>query len=286
MKNLLKGDFMTRLYAIILCFLAISTSIYSEQRVDELTQFEIRSYFPIEAGLKDLVFEVRMDGLTELLSKNLVIGKRVDIYFKVHWISSGEFLVIVEGFPGDKNSFKEVKEDLKSLILSKLEFVIPQKNSEKLKNYSLKTETLSTGKVIHAVDLSYTFPASEINLYFDKQGKIKSMETKIPNSVIKTDYVYNPKSWSNNKYLLDKVTSYTGVPGNSLTIIHDLEYQAFGGIGLLTKLTIKNIQEMMIPGKGKEKAKVSKKEVISKLKFSKYEINTGLALKVINEGKM
>ncbi len=58
---------------------------------EEVLQYDIRRYNPEAQGVKDLVFELRMDNLTETLNKNLALGKLVDVHFKVVNSSSAQF---------------------------------------------------------------------------------------------------------------------------------------------------------------------------------------------------
>jgi hypothetical protein len=226
-------------------------------KVEELEQFEIRSYTPQLNGVKDLVFEVRVDGLKDIIEKSLAIGKLADLYFKVYWTNPNEFRIEVEGLP---KGFKEVKDDLRQLIKGKLDFVIPEKVSERLKQYTLKVEPITDGKLLKAIDETYTLAVPEIDLTFDKSGRLKLLETKMSANAVKTEFFHSPKSWSNNKLVLDRV-------------------------GLPSKLVVKNVVEFMVPPeKEKEKPKLQKKETSTVLRFTKYEINTGKATRFINEG--
>lgn len=271
---------MKFLIFITLILSAISQIAFS--KVEELEQFEIRSYSPQLSGVKDLVFEVRMDGLKEILEKSMAIGKLSDLYFKVYWMNPNEFRIEVEGLP---KGFKEVRDDLRQLIKGKLDFVIPEKVSDRLKQYSLNVEPITDGKLIKAIDETYTLAVPEIDLTIDKTGRLKYLETKMATNAVKTEFFHSPKSWSNNKLVLDRVVSISGTPGSSLTVTNDLEYANVNGFGLPAKLVVKNVVEFTTPPeKEKEKPKQQKKETTSVIKFSKYEINTGKAARFINEG--
>jgi hypothetical protein len=210
-----------------------------------------------------------------------VIGKIIDLYFKIYWQSPSQYRIEVEGL---KPGFKEVKDDLKQLIKGKLDFVIPEKFSERLKPYSLKVEPITNGKLLKAIDESYSLAVPEIDIIFDSSGKLKTMDTKAPNSMVRTEFFHSPKSWSNNKLVLDKVVSTSGITGSKVTVINDLEYANINGIGLPAKLVVKNVVEYMTPPTEKEKSKLQKKETTTTIRFSKYEVNTGKAIRYINEG--
>ena len=71
---------------LLLLLLTLASSLWSQEKIEELEQYEIRSYTPQKIGVTDLVFEARIDNLTEMLSKNLVLGKLVDVSFKIYWV--------------------------------------------------------------------------------------------------------------------------------------------------------------------------------------------------------
>lgn len=267
---------------MILLFL--SNYVIAENKIEELQQHEIRTYSPELAGVKDLIFEARIDGLPDILAKNSAIGKRADVFFKIYWKTPNQYRIEVEGFPGNASNFKEIKDDLRQLIKGKLEFVIPEKMSEKLKPYTLKIEPITDGKLLKAIDETYTLSIPEIDIVFDKSGRLKSMESRAPMSAVKTEFYNSPKVWSNNKLVLDKVISVSGGPGNSFSVVNEIQYVNVNGFGFPSQVNVKNVIEFMGATKEKEKPKLMKKETTSTVKFSKYEINTGRAAKFIDEG--
>ena len=266
---------------LLFILLAFTSLSWAQEKIDELDQYEIRSYAPQKSGVKDLVFEARIDNLTEMLSKNLVLGKLIDVSFKIYWVSPSEYKIEVQGLP---KGFEEVRADLISLIKGKLEFVLPEKFSDKFKGYTLKAEPIADGKLIHAIDATYTMAAPEVDIVIDKAGQLKTVETKASMSSVKTEFVHSPKSWSNNKLVLDKVKMTSRQGAALLTTSNDLEYASVNGIGFPSKITVKNISEVTIPKTEKEKEKKIKRETGTVIRFTKYEVNTGKAQRYINEG--
>ena len=258
------------------------TSIFSAQKIDDIEQYEIRSYKPQASGLTDLVFEARIENLTEILNKNLAIGKLVDVHFKIYWISPTQYQVDIEGL---KPGFKEIREELANLIKGKLEFIIPEQFSTKFKDYTLKVEPVTDGKLIRAIDETYTMAVSEADIRFDNNGMLKSIETRAPASKITTEFFHSPKPWSNNKNVLDKTIS-TSIQGAALiTVENAIEYKLFQNLGLPSTLSITNRSVIVVPATAKEKEKKIKQENTSHVYFSKYELNTGKAHKRIAEGR-
>lgn len=269
-----------RIFVLLVSLMFLSNA-QAQQKIEEIEQYEIRSYDPQQRGLTDLVFEARIDNLTEILNKAQTFGKLIDVYFKIYWISPTQYKVEVMGIP---KGFQEVRDDLSALIKGKLEFVIPEKFSEKFKSYTLKAEPIADGKLIKAIDDTYNMTSSEIDIIFDKTSRLKTIETRAPMSVVKTEFFQTPKAWSNNKLVMDKVVS-TSRQGNAvLTTTNTIDYMVVGGIGFPAKIAVKNVQEATIPATAKEKEKKVKNESGSVIRFSKYELNTGKAQRYMVEG--
>jgi hypothetical protein len=267
---------------LLVYILLVATGlVFAQEKIDELEQYEVRSYTPQKNGVSDLVFEARIDGLTEALSKNLVLGKLVDVSFKIYWLSPSLYKIEVQGLP---KGFAEIRASLTSLVKDKLEFVLPEKFSEKFKGYTLKAEPIADGKLIHAIDASYSMAVSEADITIDKSGQLKKIETKAPMSFVKTEFFHSPKSWSNNKLVLDKVVLTSNQGAARFITTNDLDYVSVNGIGFPSKITVKNVSEVTVPANGKEKEKKVKNGTGSTIRLTKYEVNTGKAQRYINEG--
>lgn len=271
---------MKKVLALLL--IALSFASMAEEKIEELEQYEIRSYAPQKSGVKDLVFEARIDNLTEILQKNLSVGKLSDVSFKVYWVSPSQYQIEVHGLP---KGFQEVRSDLIQLIKGKLEFVLPESFSEKFKGYTLKAEPVADGKLIRAIDQTYTMAVPEVDILMDKVGTLKSVETRAPMAAVKTEFFHSPKAWSNNKLVLDKIvlTSYQG--GAKVTSANEIDYISVNGVGFPSKITIKNVAEAKVPATAKEKEKTVKNETGTVIRFSKYEVNTGKAQRFMDSKK-
>jgi hypothetical protein len=269
-----------KIFLLIISVLSMS-AVYAESKIEEVQQYEIRSYDPQKSGLTDLVFEAHVDNLTEILNKTQTFGKLVEVYFKIYWMAPAQYRVEVMGMP---DGFQEVRNDLSTLIKGKLDFVIPQKLSEKFKAYSLKAEPIADGKLIKAIDDTFTLAIPQVDLVFDKNGRLKSSETRTPPAPVKTEFFQTPKAWSNNKLVMDKVVSVSKSGLATTTITNNIEYVAVSGIGFPSKITIKNITEATIPATKKDKEKKVKSESGTVIKFTKYEVNTGKAQRFMIDG--
>ena len=45
----------------------------------------------------------------------------------------------------------------------------------------------------------------EFSIVFDNNGRLKTIENKITEGSVKSEFFQSPKSWSNNKLVLDKI---------------------------------------------------------------------------------
>ncbi len=262
-------------------FFLLPGGVNAQANIEEIEQFEIRSYDPQKSGLTDLVFEARIEKLTDILNKAGNFGKLADVYFKIYWLSPSQYKIEVMGLP---KGFQEVRDDLSTLIKGKLEFIIPEKFSEKFKAYTLKAEPVADGKLIKAIDNTYTLAIPEVDLFFDKSGRLKKLETKAAYSTIRTEFFQSPKSWSNNKLVLDKIVTVTKEGAVTVTTTNSVDYTSVARMGFPSKITVKTVTEAVIPARGKEKEKKVKNETGSVINFSTYEVNTGKAQRFMMEG--
>ncbi len=270
-----------RRISIVLFLIIFSCHLMAESKIEEIEQYEIRSYDPQKSGLTDLVFEARIEKLTDILNKTQTYGKLIDVYFKIYWMSPAQYKIEVIGLP---KGFQEARDDLAELIKGKLEFIIPEKFSDKFKNYTLKSLPIADGKLVKAIDDTYTLAVPEVDLVFETNGRLKTIETKASQAAIRTEFFQSPKSWSNNKLVMDKIVTVAKQPNLTTTTTNTIEYTSVAGMGFPAKLTVKSLIESVIPAHGKEKEKKVKNETGSVVKFTTYEVNTGKAQRFIVEG--
>lgn len=265
---------------------ALIASFYSQVSFSntpnlEIQQHELRSYDPQKTGLKDLVFEARIDKLVDMLNETGTFGKLSDVYFKIHWLSPDQYKIEVMGLP---KGFEEVRNDLSMLIKTKLELIIPEMLSSKFKNYALKTEDSKDAKVVRATDTTGLMVLPEVEIYFDKSGKLSAIETRANGQNVKTEFSLSPKSWSQNKLVVDKIITVTKQGLQTNTVTNTIEYLTVSGVGFPSVVKVNNLSEATIPAQGEEKEKHLKQSTGSIIKFSNYEVNTGKAQRYMMEG--
>lgn len=272
---------MKKLLLFLIFVIAAFTNAMASEASDLLQENEIKNYDPQKQGLKDLVFEARIENLTEILKATGNFGNVTDLHFKVYWLPGDQYKVDVNGLP---KGFEEVRNDLATLIKTKLDFVIPSPLASRLTEYDLKVVPSDSGKEIVATDLNGRLPINLMKLNFDKSGKLSAMSYAISGQVVETKFATSPKSWSNNKNLIDTLTITTkqGIQTNIIT--NKVEYLTESGIGFPSKLIIKNLTTAKIPAQGDKKEQNLKQETGTTVRFSNYEVNTGKAQRYMTGG--
>lgn len=237
----------------------------SNHHIDE---FDLRRYAYGNYGLKDLVFEVRSPQILEQLSKNESLGKLVDVYYKVYWVYPGKFNVRVEGLPkGNDVITLETREIIKPLLDS----IFPDKLSNVLRSYKIKNVSSKKDKKVLATDESGTRGVTEIELVFDSQGRLTNTSTRGLNGRVNSKYKFSVKSWSNNKWVLDRIVTTLGSDNQGITSDNEIKYSTQAGFGLPEKIVSTSRVQV---GKNSQ-------ESVREFLFSKYEVNTGKALKAV-----
>lgn len=257
-------------------FLIFSLNIYSKN-IPEVNEFDIRYYHPENYGLKDLVFEVRVSNLVDTLNKKQSYGKIEDLYFKVYWMFPGQYEIVVNGFP---KGFKEVKYQLKQMIKNRLDFVVPLKLAPRVRSYELSYFETKGAKGVKGKDRTGSRSVSEIQLKFKSNGMLEEFKSFSPTGVNTSKFELGVKGWSNNKWVVDRMVVRL-IQGVQLTTIeNEFDYKSFSGFGFPSKVDIKTTQEIMTNNGGKP----NKRSVNSTIEFSKYEINTGKAVRFMVKG--
>ena len=107
---------------------------------------------------------------------------------------------------------------------------------------------------------------------------LKEFKTFSPTGVNSTDFELTSKGWSNNKWVVSKMTTKL-IQGIQLTTIeNDFTYQSVKGFGFPKKVDIETSQEIMANKKS------NKRTVSSSIEFSNFEVNTGKAQRFMMKG--
>jgi hypothetical protein len=266
---------------LVMSYFAITLAgLNTSYAIDEVEQYDLRLYSPVNYGLKDLVFEARLSNLMELLKNEMALENLIDVYFKIYWMFPGQYQIDVEGLP---RGFESLKAELRASIKDRLEFIIPLSLSNKLRSYTLEYKSKKPTVLIEALDGTNTRAINRIEMEFEPSGKLKLMRSFSPMGKTEMRYEMAIKPWSHNKWAIDTLEVETLVGRQINKTINELSYTTVSGIGVPEKITIKNSTEMKMPEGDKSEA--MKVESNSEIVFSKWEINTGKAQKEITQGR-
>ncbi len=279
-RFLLRGFCMKKWLLIALFqFLAVLSSWANLKTPEVIQTFDVRTYSPVNYSLKDLTFEIRLKKLTDIVKKRLVDIKIEEVFFKVYWVFPGRFDIQVEGMP---KGFHEIKNELKTLVINRLDYVVPQKLMPKLRSYQLKESKTSRGTLVIAADLTQQKSVNEIKMFFDKGGKLVSFNTSSPAGAQKSKMVMSPKSWSHNKWVVDRVVSRSIAGIQTTKIENDIKYFNKDGFGFPQTISILTTQKIQAPS---PKARPQERQVRSTINFSNYRVNSGEAKKYFRKFK-
>lgn len=252
----------------ILVNLLLSPS-FAKKRPNQLVrEFDENYYNPAENGVKSLKFEARISNLTELLNKRLSIGKLKDVHYLIKWRKPRSYNIEVIGLP---KGFMELKNELKGLILTRLDFVIPYKLQDKLKGYSLSRVLSKRGIKIKALDENYTKAVTEMFLTFGKNGNLKKIRALSPTGTLISSLTLGKSKWSKGKWVLKEyeIKSILGI--QTSTMKYNISYLKNSGFGLPEIININTSYEIQNSIKNSEKN--LKRETKTQLIFSNYEVN-------------
>ncbi|MAF78278.1 MAG: hypothetical protein CME63_00775 [Halobacteriovoraceae bacterium] len=259
------------LFKILTLILISITNVYSNPIVSD---FDLTSYNPIKTGLKDVYCEVRLDGLTEQIKKQYVTVKiKNEIYYELYWMYPGRVALEVQGIP---RGFDQLRESLKALIVNRIDYLIPQEISPKLRGYKLKEKKVGSNTVLEGEDPTNTKAINKIEVSFNNQGVLTKYKSYSPLGFQDSLFDYEKKSWSKNKWVLDEVRTKM-IQGPQITETEtEIEYENVVGFGMPGEITVKTKQSVVAPGENEKKIA---REGESKLTFTNYKLNMGMAQK-------
>lgn len=258
-------------YFLLIISIAFCLSSYG---VEVVESFDLRTYDPIQNGLKDLYCEVRLKGLTERLKKELVsLNIKGEVYYKLYWLYPGKVDIVVEGLP---KGFQELRNNLKNLIVNRIDYLVPHKLGKKLRSYELRSKKISSGVMVEGTDPTNNQAVNKLEISFDREGRLKSYKSYSPLGFQQSNFGYIKKSWSKNKWVLNNSKAKT-IQGPQVTEIETgIDHENVVGFGFPGKIKITTTQYIVAPGKEEKK---QERTGTSELSFSKYEINSGKATK-------
>tara|TARA_R110002049_G_scaffold206957_2_gene377376 strand:+ start:3290 stop:4108 length:819 start_codon:yes stop_codon:yes gene_type:complete len=241
---------------------------------ERLKQFDQNQYSPSKYGLKDLTFEVKIDGMEKDLKERYALTKVNDPRFKVYWLNPGRIEIEVLGLPP---GFTNLKNELKKLVVERIEYVVPQNLSTRLRGYRFDEKKIKNDLVVlEGKDETNTKAINKIDVVLNEQGEIQSMKTTSPSGSQMVKFESSKKSWSHSKNVIDTVniSAVTGIQRN--TTETKITYISKDGFGFPSSIATETTIEAMTNTEAKNKVTTS-----ANLYFSNYEVNTGNAQKFL-----
>lgn len=270
--------------AFFILFPLLWGSAFADMRSEEvIKRYDIGYYHPERYGLRDLTFDVRIQGLTDKLNQQMIFGKLSDVHFKVYWIMRGEateqnfqYQIMVVGMP---KGFEEMKKGLKQMVAARLDYVIPQMLIESVKEYSTEHSTNRYGGVVTCNDRTHKNPIDKMEIFFDKKGRMTRYATYSPAGRTDTTMSMSAKPWSKNKWTVDRLTvkKHQGIQTTEMDYI--FTYEKVGMFGFPKTIRVTTKQMLSRPTGPKEPRLMQK--ISTDLTFSSYLVNQGVAKRVI-----
>jgi len=264
---------MTFKFLCAVVTISFSLSAFAQDAAAYLLRADEVSHNPKLRGLKDLVVDLVSPQMTKQLNDQKIFGNIREVSFRIYWTAQPERIAIeVNGLP---EGFREIKEELRAVMVGRLENIIPLPLDKKLQGYKFRTDTRKPRTVI-ATDASTLRPIPEYELAFDADGKLTSMIAKKPVGLIISTLTWGKAPWSEPRFYVIR-TQTRSEEGPQLTETEtDTSWQTFAGIGFPTAVKTRIKQTLKQPGSPN---KPIERSIDETLLFKNYKINEGEAMK-------
>lgn len=259
-----------KLYSLGLLLVTIFTinNAFSE-KVGIFDEHKIRSYSPLKGKIKDILFDVRVDGMVDAVKKSTTLTNVDDIYFRVYWYYPDQYRVDVEGLP---KGFKVLRASLRKEVKPYIDLIFSDDLVTQFARFRYSKDSKEKNTY---VKMKKESDVTDVSVTFDVNGMMTSIVSKSPFTGVKTELEHSKKSWSDGKFVTEniKITEKT----SAITNVKDvsINYGLNSGFGLPSDITV---DEKFMSG---VKVINTNKKII---KFSNYVINTKKA-RTILQGK-
>jgi hypothetical protein len=233
-------------------------------------------YKPIDAGVKDLIFIIKVPQLANTIKGKFALLKESNPLYKVYWSSPDKVYIDVQGLP---SGFKDLKNELRLAVVDKLEYIMPITLEKKLKGYELRFLETGAMKKLIAEDKTGKLDVNRLEFEINKEGQVVGIDSYGVRGPVKTKFTYSQTE--NNKWLITKIENTFERGPAKLINSNILTYSKVSGVYFPEKLLSKSTQELSV------KDKVQKVEMgSSEYLFEAYEVNSGKAQKFISQDSL
>jgi hypothetical protein len=256
---------MKYLFALFLVItLAFSQAMSSTQNIFE--DHKLRSYSPTKAGVKDILFDIRMDGLLNNVKKTTSLTSLDDLYFRVYWTYPGQYLIVVEGLP---KGFKMLRNNLKGIIKPFVDIIFSDDFIRQFERVPFVKDVNNKGTFVKRKQAT---DVNDIRVKFDNKGVLEAIVTSSPYTKVNTSFMHKLRSWSKGKFVMNKIKIEELSNGLISQKEIEIERTLQSGVGLPKSVVVE--QSL------KRKDKVINSST-QKFIFSNYHINTGKAARIM-----
>ncbi len=263
---------MVRIINLIVLWFFLSPICLHAEALADLEEFDLRTYRVENHGLKDLIFDIRSPEMFNELTSNLSLGKLIDVYVRVYWTSPGRYKLSVEGLP---KGFSDIEDSIKLSVKPFLEFVMPEKVAPKFRSYKLSSKIISKNTIITGNDETGNKPVLKIEATLDSKLRLQRIATESIQGRAQIDFDYTVKSWSANKWVVDKAVTVNGNESAKTVTTQTISYDHVSGFGFPQKIVLNTKEFLGGKQSGQERRRI--------YNFSGYEVNTGKAQHMITK---
>jgi hypothetical protein len=253
-----------------LLFIFVLNVVFASVSAQTLQSVDLKNYSIQKKGVTDLVFEVSNPTLTKNLNEQMIFGKLNSVTFTVYWTFKPERIAInVNGLP---EGFKEVKDELKLNILSKIESIISIPLEKKFANYEV---TLKSPMEMVGKDKTQQNLIPEYIFKLGAEGELQEIKGIKPVGQMTIKFENQKFPWSDQKWVATKMVTTSEDGPQVTTTTTQFQFINLQNIGLPKTILSKTNQLVRMDPKAKPIERNFEEEMI----ISKYKVNTGEALK-------
>lgn len=260
---------MKYVFSILLVLVfAIGQAQSSSRNIFE--DHKLQTYSPIKAGVKDLLFDIRVEGLVERVKKTTALTNLNDLYFRVYWAYPDQYRIDVEGLP---KGFNMLRRNLKATVKPFVDIIFSEDFIRQFERVPFNKDPSGKNKYIKKKDKN---DVSEVRVSFNNKGILEEINSMSPYSKVKTVFSHNLRSWSKGKHVVTKVSITQLASGMTDEKDILIERGVFSGVGLPKELVVDQRLK-----RGDQIINSSKQKYF----FSNYNVNTDKASRILRGKK-
>ncbi|OFZ14329.1 MAG: hypothetical protein A2X86_05650 [Bdellovibrionales bacterium GWA2_49_15] len=205
-------------------------------RGEYLELAETKLFYPQRLGITNLSFKLRIHGLDEYLKASTSLEKINDVHFDILWQAPGKVTIKVVGI---NEKYKQLIEQLTMQAHQRLLLIFPIPLSSMLRSYKISEVKNANRITIKGLDETYSRDVHAIEVVTDENGKLMESTLNYPSSQKKSTYKTSMKGWSQGKFVVDEISTYTRTASAEAYETVKFDYLVVGGIGLPEKIEIR-----------------------------------------------